>query len=153
MNRGAYREGGFDSWATAGPSWLVAQFPAPLKGASLEPPALMLTSHDVPAASLRREGPWAGASYARRLGSVSGHPHRVPTPGRMPGLRRADAPAHGPDPPPTQGRGDCATSHNGPAADNEPTRPTAGGNPHPPKKPSHPDPRPAERSVPRGKQL
>ncbi|GAB2953845.1 hypothetical protein GCM10023080_010790 [Streptomyces pseudoechinosporeus] len=32
---------GLGSQATAGAWWLVAQFPAPLKGASLEPPATM----------------------------------------------------------------------------------------------------------------
>ncbi|GAB2948244.1 hypothetical protein GCM10023080_003640 [Streptomyces pseudoechinosporeus] len=75
-------------------------------GALPEPPATMLTSHDVPAPSLRREGPWAGASYARRVGSVSENQDLLPAQGRMPGLRRADAPAHGPDPPTTQGRGE-----------------------------------------------
>ncbi|MER5226451.1 hypothetical protein ABT032_39985, partial [Streptomyces flaveus] len=44
---------------------------------------------------------------------------------RMPALRRADAPAH--DPAPTthpRGAGNGATSHNEPAPNNEPTRPS-----------------------------
>ncbi|GAB2969972.1 hypothetical protein GCM10023080_036640 [Streptomyces pseudoechinosporeus] len=41
----------------------------------------------------------------------------------MPGLRRADAPAHGPDPPThPRGAGNGATSHHAPAPDNEPNR-------------------------------
>ncbi|GGK56779.1 hypothetical protein GCM10010094_16390 [Streptomyces flaveus] len=94
--------------AAAGASWLVAQFPAPLKSKSLRLPGPRESPHPRrPAASLRREGAWAGASYARRLGSVSENPRRVPGQGRMPGLRRADAPAH--DPAPThapKGRGE-----------------------------------------------
>ncbi|GAB3015391.1 hypothetical protein GCM10023080_098760 [Streptomyces pseudoechinosporeus] len=115
------------------------------EGARPEPPAIMFTSPHVPAASHRREGPWAGASYARRVGSVSENQDPVPAPGRTPGLRRADAPAHGPDPPtgpqgargtarpatthpqpPNRRRhpaGNGATSHNAPAADNKPNPP------------------------------
>ncbi|GGK67819.1 hypothetical protein GCM10010094_31060 [Streptomyces flaveus] len=82
-----------------------------------------------PAVSLRREGAWAGASYARRLASVSEDQGLVPGQGRMPGLRRADAPAHDPATPhPPRGAGNGATSHTQPAPKNEPTRPTAGGN-------------------------
>ncbi|GAB2973264.1 hypothetical protein GCM10023080_041830 [Streptomyces pseudoechinosporeus] len=100
VGRDAYGGGVLGSWATAGPSWLVAQFPAPLK--SLRLPAPRASPHpQLPAACHRREGPWAGASYARRVGSVSENQDPVPGQGRMPGLRRADAPAHGPDPPRT----------------------------------------------------
>ncbi|GGK70222.1 hypothetical protein GCM10010094_34070 [Streptomyces flaveus] len=110
--------------AAVGALWLVAQFPAPLKSKSLRLPALRESPHPrLPAASLRREGSWAGASYARRLGSVSENPHPVPGQGRMPALRRADAPAHNPAPTThPRGAGNCATSHNEPAPDNEPNR-------------------------------
>ncbi|GAB2994401.1 hypothetical protein GCM10023080_071050 [Streptomyces pseudoechinosporeus] len=84
----------------------------------------MLTSHHVPAACHRREGPWAGASYARRVGSVSENQDPVPAKGRTPRLRRADAPAHGPAPPThPRGAGNCATSHNAPAVANKPNPP------------------------------
>ncbi|GGL08958.1 hypothetical protein GCM10010094_82200 [Streptomyces flaveus] len=109
----------------AGSLWLVAQFPAPLKSKSLRLPAPWVSPHpQLPAASLRREGAWAGASYARRLGSVSEDQGLVPGQGRMPGLRRADAPAHDPDSrTDPRGAGNGATSHNEPR-----TRPTAVGN-------------------------
>ncbi|GAB2963707.1 hypothetical protein GCM10023080_025770 [Streptomyces pseudoechinosporeus] len=93
------------------------------EGALPEPPALMLASHHVPTPFHRREGTWAGASNARRVGFVSGNPHPVPSKGRTPRLRRADAPAHGPDPPTDpRGAGNGATSHNAPAPNNEPNR-------------------------------
>ncbi|GGK57410.1 hypothetical protein GCM10010094_17200 [Streptomyces flaveus] len=79
----------------------------------------------MPALAHRREGSWAGASYARRLASVSENPHPVPAKGRMPALRRADAPAHDPDPP-TQGRGELRDQP--PTHPHPPTNPTAGGN-------------------------
>ncbi|GAB3014895.1 hypothetical protein GCM10023080_097920 [Streptomyces pseudoechinosporeus] len=141
-----------DSFSYCGPPWLIAPTrrnrtliqPRAPDGALPEPPATMLTSPHVPAASHRREGPWAGASYARRLGSVSGNQDRVPVQGRMPGLRRADAPAHGPDPPTDpRGAGNGASNHHAPAPAQPPeaprgelrdqpqptrSRPTAGGN-------------------------
>ncbi|GGL02615.1 hypothetical protein GCM10010094_74380 [Streptomyces flaveus] len=106
--------------------WLVAQFPAPLKSLRLpapknpapNEPALPKarareSSHpNAPSLALRREGSWAGASYAHRLAPVSENPHPVPAQGRMPALRRADAPAHDPAPPThPRGAGNGATSH------------------------------------------
>ncbi|GGK67582.1 hypothetical protein GCM10010094_30810 [Streptomyces flaveus] len=77
-----------------------------------------------PHLALRREGSWAGASYARRLGSVSEDQGLVPGQGRMPALRRADAPAHAPAPPTRpRGAGNCASNHDAPAAAQPPEAP------------------------------
>ncbi|GAB2993454.1 hypothetical protein GCM10023080_069680 [Streptomyces pseudoechinosporeus] len=128
--------------AGAGASGLVAPFPAPL-------------------GCVGGSGPWAGASARRRPGIRPWTGARSWFSETEPKRRAYDAPAHGPSrrwasagtswlvvsgAAGFSGARGCidvrlrrvgASNHNGAAPENEPTRPTAGGNPLNPRRDTH----------------